>query len=238
MRRQQEVDQVCSMDAREAPSGALFREVRRQNQQNLQLSRKHCEELDSAEVICLPSNIGPATGVGKRGETRVGALQSPLLKRLPARESLEQPIPDGTFEVSSGENEPVRFFKRQSYEISASLGCVTSIMRTAFSVSDSGGGLNSLRLRCLAENWRPVIHSLNSPSLKNVSNRSMRSMGLLLLSVRFGHFIGPHPVFCGRQLGSRLYVRDDVHRPPFQSSCSTAAKSSFPSLARRGPSWH
>lgn len=120
-----------------------------------------------------------------KGESRKGVVISTIAKH-PAQEGMEQPIPGIPFEVSGGKDEAVFFFKRQNYKVSALVGRVASVVKTLVSLLDSSAGPNLTHSRCLAENWRRAIRSVDSPSLIGAPSRPMRPLGLLVLFVRGG----------------------------------------------------
>ena len=85
------------------------------------------------------------------------------------------------------------FFKKQNYKISATVGQRRAVMRAITPVLDSEEGPNLIRLRCVADSWRPSIKSVRSPPLIDASNRSMRALGEIPLYVRIGEFTARVP---------------------------------------------
>lgn len=140
---------------------------------------------------CPFRKIAHSTEVRERRRREVEAPLSPLFESPRTREGLEQPISDVPFEVSSGEDEPICFLKRQDYKVSASVGCDPSVRIAMVSVVDSGVGPILIQLRCLAENWRLTIRLINSPPLKDALKRPMRPLRSLVIFVRTGQFRAP-----------------------------------------------
>lgn len=92
------------------------------------------------------------------------------------------------FDFSNGRKKTFRFFKRHSYKLPASVECVVSVVTTMVSVLDSGMGPSLIRLWQLAENWHSAVHLVDSPPLKNASNRPPRPPGSLALFVQTSRF--------------------------------------------------
>ena len=115
---------------------------------------------------------------------------------MPSLNSQGTPNPLAPVEAQAGnrtEKKVICFFKKQNYKVSATVGQKRALMRVITPVLDSGAGPNLIHLRCVADAWRSSIKSVRSPPLIDASNRSMKALGEIYLTVRIGEFTARVP---------------------------------------------